>query len=350
MTSRHDGPQRLRQTAIFYQTARKGAFLPAPASVIPPALLIGASFPADTGGEGFRDTGRKEQAGEDRGAQEAGMAAAAFPYLGSIAQYWGYYASACEATRSEHPFELGYHVMLGVIGISFTVENSLKALYEHTMGWLSERLSGRDTAEDAFTAQTAVEYGTFMHTVPWYRFSFARKLTALDRRPAGRAASCPVARATAGADGRVPGQRGLWMGDRSGFGKRVRTRGLDDSGAGRPRHLDGPSRDAHRFGAVHGRRCLRGQDSPIRSLYRSGAVAARPRGRFLDIAGNDEILISVLAPTSLDADTPSVGQVVATSDPDGHAAFAGGAQGAGRASARGHSRDSIHGRNDRASL
>ena len=57
-----------------------------------------------------------------------------FPYLGSVRQYWGFYSSACAETKRKHPFETGYHVMLGVIGASFTIESSIRFVYEHTVG------------------------------------------------------------------------------------------------------------------------------------------------------------------------------------------------------------------------
>ena len=72
-------------------------------------------------------------------------------------------------------------MMLGVIGTSFTVEYLVKGIYEKTIGRLAEWLSSNDTPEDAFAARTAREYGTFMHTVPWYEFPFGSKLVALWR-------------------------------------------------------------------------------------------------------------------------------------------------------------------------
>ena len=99
-----------------------------------------------------------------------------FPYLGSVGQYWGYYDSMCQATRGKYPFETGYHMMLGVIGVSFTIENVVKAAYENTIGRLSEWISSRDTAEDRFAAKVATEYAMFIHAVPWYEFSFTTQL------------------------------------------------------------------------------------------------------------------------------------------------------------------------------
>jgi hypothetical protein len=102
-----------------------------------------------------------------------------FPYFGSIGQYWSYYGSVCAVTRREYAFDAGYNTMLGVIGTSFTVENVIKGLYENIVGRMSEWVGGIDTPEDALARRTALEYGAFMHTVPWYEFRFAGRLRSL---------------------------------------------------------------------------------------------------------------------------------------------------------------------------
>jgi hypothetical protein len=102
-----------------------------------------------------------------------------FPYVRSGLQYWSYVDAVCEVTSREYPFNMGYHVMLGVIGTSFSVELLLKGIYENTVGRLFEWISSYDTLEDRFAARTAVEYGAFMHTVPWYEFPFGARLGAL---------------------------------------------------------------------------------------------------------------------------------------------------------------------------
>jgi hypothetical protein len=105
----------------------------------------------------------------------------AFPYVGSVRQYWGYYSAACTLTKGVYPFETGYHVMLGTIGASFTLESFARAAYEGTIGRLTEWLASTDTTEDAFARRTWQEYGAFMHNVPWYEFPFGSKLMALWR-------------------------------------------------------------------------------------------------------------------------------------------------------------------------
>ncbi|HYN06862.1 MAG TPA: hypothetical protein VES67_05695 [Vicinamibacterales bacterium] len=117
--------------------------------------------------------------GDEYGQFIAHTGPSRFPYLRSVFQYWSGYRAVCQITKREYPFETGYHVMLGVIGASFTIEHVVKGLYEHTVGRVTEWLFTRDTPEDAYAVRTAQEYGTFMHTVPWYEFPFGARLAGL---------------------------------------------------------------------------------------------------------------------------------------------------------------------------
>jgi hypothetical protein len=100
-----------------------------------------------------------------------------FPYFGAIGQYWRSYADVCAVTRGRYAFNSSYHMTLYVIGISFTAENIAKGLYENTVGRMTEWLSSDElTEEDAFARRVATEYGTFMHMIPWFEFPFSDKL------------------------------------------------------------------------------------------------------------------------------------------------------------------------------
>ena len=104
----------------------------------------------------------------------------AFPYFGSIAQFWSYHGKASALTRGKYPFNWGYHVMVSVIGGSYTIENALKGAYERTVGRLTEWISSdATTQEDRFAAEAAQEYVDFIRVDPWYEFSFVRELKRL---------------------------------------------------------------------------------------------------------------------------------------------------------------------------
>jgi hypothetical protein len=102
-----------------------------------------------------------------------------FPYFAAIRQYWRYYASACEGTKRVFPFDARAHLVLGLTGLAFTLDNTVKGAYENTVGVVSESLGFYHTEEDVFARKTARQYAEFMHTVPWYDFPFAARLEAL---------------------------------------------------------------------------------------------------------------------------------------------------------------------------
>lgn len=104
----------------------------------------------------------------------------AYPYFGAIGQFWGYYGDVYSVTKNKYPFNWGYHVMVSVIGTSFTAENAIKGAYENTIGRAAEWLSGGAmTAEDDFAAKVAQDYVDFIRIDPWYEFSFAGRLKKL---------------------------------------------------------------------------------------------------------------------------------------------------------------------------
>lgn len=105
-----------------------------------------------------------------------------YPYFGAIGQFWGYYHDIWTLTRDKYPFNWGYHVMVFVIGTSFTVENAIKGVYENTIGRITEWLaSGEPTAEDSVAADVAQSYVDFIRVRPWYEYSFTTALKTLWR-------------------------------------------------------------------------------------------------------------------------------------------------------------------------
>lgn len=102
-----------------------------------------------------------------------------FPYFGSVGQFWSSYRHAYNATKEEKGFNIGYHVMVSVIGSSFTIENTVKGVYENLIGRLTWWLTSEPTQEDRFAARVAQEYVDFIHVTPWYEFPFAQRVKQL---------------------------------------------------------------------------------------------------------------------------------------------------------------------------
>jgi len=104
-----------------------------------------------------------------------------FPFMGHVGQFWSGYRSVVQKSRSMgHDLNTGYHVMIMVIGISTTVEYTLRAIYEGTLGALSNATSGGvRTAEEEFAAHVAQDYVNFIRVLPWYEYDFWKQLKLL---------------------------------------------------------------------------------------------------------------------------------------------------------------------------
>ena len=103
-----------------------------------------------------------------------------FPYFGSIGQFWGYYKDVKGVTRGKYPYNGGYHTMILVIGASFTLENTVKGVYENTVGRVTEWTSSDAmTDEDRFAARAAQSYVDLIRVQPWYEYSFSKQIAGL---------------------------------------------------------------------------------------------------------------------------------------------------------------------------
>jgi len=103
-----------------------------------------------------------------------------FPFLGHVGQIWSSYAAVTEEqVRAKYPGNAGYHVMIGVIGSSTTVEYGLRSMYENTLGRISWATASGLTPEDEYGARVAQDYVDFIRKEPWYLFDFSAKLKGL---------------------------------------------------------------------------------------------------------------------------------------------------------------------------
>lgn len=102
-----------------------------------------------------------------------------FPYLRAVGQFWCGYSAVVDVTSTRYGFNSDNHLMLVLIGTSFTAEYAIRGLYEGTVGRATEALGGWDTDVDRFAAELAAEYAAFMDQTPWYDFPFGDRLGAL---------------------------------------------------------------------------------------------------------------------------------------------------------------------------
>ncbi len=102
-----------------------------------------------------------------------------FGYFGSIASYWSNLCRIRRIASSRAPVPFETKTVLYVIGVSFAAEMGIKGFYEETVGRVTSWLRGpQRTPEDAFALKVADEYALFLRQTPWYRFPFGEKLKA----------------------------------------------------------------------------------------------------------------------------------------------------------------------------
>jgi len=100
-----------------------------------------------------------------------------FPYMKHHHQLWESYAVIYDQIKDNYKFNTGYHVMIMVLGISTTVEYSVKSFYETIAGRITDTPSGNQmTAEDQFNAAYLKSYVNFIEDTPWYMYDFKGQL------------------------------------------------------------------------------------------------------------------------------------------------------------------------------
>jgi hypothetical protein len=105
-----------------------------------------------------------------------------FPYLKHVDQMWGGYGVVYDQIKGNFPFNTGYHVMIGVIAGSTTVEYGIKSFYETIIGRVTDANPNEEmTTEDKFNADYEHSYVKFIEALPWYEYDFNHQLKSLWR-------------------------------------------------------------------------------------------------------------------------------------------------------------------------
>ncbi len=116
-----------------------------------------------------------------------GKPPSSYAYGRDVGAFWG---SLCRLNRvaADQAGTGDAKIMLYTIGLSFSAEMAIKATYENTLGRLFEALVGWQSQDDAYSAKVQSDYAAFMHEVPWYQFDFSGALAGLWQTESGDAA------------------------------------------------------------------------------------------------------------------------------------------------------------------
>jgi hypothetical protein len=96
-----------------------------------------------------------------------------FDYLSSVTGFWKSTCSLMRIADQHGGADQQTRIMIHTIGVSFTLEMALKAAYEESIGRLFVLLRGQEkTPQDTQVALTSTDYAKFLRQMPWYKYDF----------------------------------------------------------------------------------------------------------------------------------------------------------------------------------
>jgi hypothetical protein len=231
----------------------------------------------------------------------------AYGYLSSIGGFW---RSTCALMRAadEHGGADGpTRTMIHTIGVSFTIEMILKGLYEQTVGRATAWVRGpAKTPQDEAIARMAVDYAAFLRQTPWYAYPFPREARALWTPPAGLSLRAWERRLGIGMELLAKAGYARLIGGAAAAGDaaKLEIRSIVSG-------LDRPALAAIPDVAVVGERPegLEIETPRYAKFTRILFEIARRGGGIVEIAGNDDVMMTMTVPTGADV-RPAAGSVI----------------------------------------
>jgi len=107
-----------------------------------------------------------------------------FGYFSSVRAFWKSTCGLMKTADAHGGADFGTRSMVHTIGVSFTAEMAVKAVYEETIGRFTAWIRGGEkTPQDKAIAATAVDYAAFLRQTPWYEYPFRRESAKLWAAP-----------------------------------------------------------------------------------------------------------------------------------------------------------------------
>ena len=107
-----------------------------------------------------------------------------FGYFSSIKGFWSAACALNKVAAAHGGADVATVRTNYVIGASFTLEMGMKALYEETLGRLFAALRGpAKSPQDVIAAEMAGDYAAFLQQTPWYKYPFEQEVQNLWNAP-----------------------------------------------------------------------------------------------------------------------------------------------------------------------
>ena len=107
-----------------------------------------------------------------------------FDYLASVKDFWKADCALTAIADRHGGADTQTRMMVATIGVSFTLEMGLKAAYEETLGRLTAYWRGAEkTPQDEVARDMAIDYAAFLRQTPWYKYPFQPQIDKLWAAP-----------------------------------------------------------------------------------------------------------------------------------------------------------------------
>ena len=216
-----------------------------------------------------------------------------FGYFSATRGFWRSLCALTEVSAQHGGFDWETKQTIYTIGVSFTLELALKAAYEETVGRIATLLRGTTRAPlDDLSAIQATKYAAFLQQVPWYRWDFDSDIEGLEAASSGSIRD---------RERRIA--LGIEFGVKSAYAE-VIANAVAGIGADQLRlRMVVTGLDRATLDALDGVDVIfeaRGgyiiETPRYRALTHLLADMASAGGNFIEIAGNDDIMLTAIAP------------------------------------------------------
>ncbi len=240
-----------------------------------------------------------------------------FGYASSVAGFWRSFCALNRRANRHGGGDFATRSTVHTIGVSFTLELALKAAYEETIGRLAALVRGdAKSPQDVYAARMAFDYAGFLQQVPWYKYDFDTAVDELWALPADtlrgwerRLALGLEWKAKAAYAGVIASAVATTTG-----GAQLRIRSVIEGVTGEQLAAIGAVDIITEAGgtAIIETPRYRKFTNIVRTIADLG-------GRVIEIAGNDDIMVSVIEPQAAAGNALAPGEVISRIGRDGYA-------------------------------
>ncbi len=239
-----------------------------------------------------------------------------FDYLSSVRGFWSSYCALNRRASRHGGGDFETRSTIHTIGVSFTLEMAMKAIYEESLGRLFAELRGaQKSPQDIYSATMAADYAQFLQQVPWYQYDFDSAVNALWQQPLSSLVRGWERRLALGGEWKAKAAYARVIASAVAATGQAQLR-IRSVVKGLPSYQLTALAD---IDIVRDESGLVVIETPrYRKFTRIVQKVSDAGGQIVEIAGNDDIMVSIIEPFGLVSETLYTGELISRITRDGY--------------------------------